>query len=411
MHTRSPADITKLHGGQQSKGVDMEYMFSTSHLVNTLSTHCPQLQVHASLDALYDKPSLLKPLTVSLPQLALDAPKPIPAVVLDGVETSIVADPGVFRPQLLALMEDKLPTAPARRYPVRVHVLSDPQFVWPAAADGPGFRHDFGRLLRARDDARALAASILWTLTTRHNISLTSSSSTAPHTPADADGPGGFLGVHLRTEKDAIASGAFPGYADQTPYFLRHLQSLPPLPSSSSSSSPGAHHPHHDGNNNNNGGNNIKRIVYLATGLTASDPDVRSFRAEAAEHGAVVLLKRDLLSDDEAAALAHMTWDQRALVDYEVLLRAGRVLGPAESSFGWSVALRRAEAYGGGIGDTGEGGGGGAGKNGFVAKPGGDQFAAKAKADPESLRMWSDRWSRLYGKADRAVSIYLGTWP
>lgn len=371
MYTRHPADITNLRGGQQqTKGVGLDYMFNTAHLVSALAAHCPQLRVHASLDALYDRPTLARPLPVSVDQLAVGSDPPY--LALGDIPTTILTEPSALRARLLAQMDRDLAAPPAARirWPVRAHLAAS-QFAFPAAADGVAFRRDFGRLLRVRDDARALAASALWNLAARHNASWRSTSF-----GEDANHDNSFLAVHLRTERDALATGYFPGYDDQTAYFFNYLQALPPPPGWRAGET---------------------RVVYLATGLTAVDDDVRRFRERAAELNATVVLKRDLLDDGELGVLDQLTWDQRALVDYEILLRAGHVLGTVESCFAWDVALRRAEAYG-------------AGGGGFNAKPGGD-YPGQGMADKEAMKMWADRYSRLYGRADRAVSIYLGTWP
>lgn len=367
IHTRSASDITKLHGGQQTKGLGVDYMFDEAHLISSLATHCPQLQVHASIDDLYDRPSLLKPVQVSLNQInGGEAP-----VILEGLYTTILGNPSALRQKFVKFLNGELPIQ-KRHYPVRVH-LANTMFVWPVEDDGEQVRRDLGKLLRVREDVKILAASALYNLAKNYGANA------LPPTAGANDGDGGgkdFLGIHLRTEKDA--AGAFPPYKDQTAYYFNFLQRLPPPPAA--------------------GG---KHAVYLATGLTSADDDVRRFRASAHDENlnATVLLKRDLLDADEAAALNALTWDQRALVDYEILLRAGTVLGCVESSFAWDVALRRELAYGGaaaeGVGDA------------FTAKPG----AEKGAVDRKMMTMWADRWSKLYGKADRAISIYLGTWP
>lgn len=405
MFTRHPTDLINLSGGggqqQRSKGAGLDYMFNTAHLVGALAAHCPQLRVHASLDALYDRPTLARPLSVTLSQLIAADPDPdgLPATfALDGIPTTILADPSVLRARLLAQMDRDLAGGPAAaaaasqhpiRWPVRVHLAAS-QFAFPAFTDGAVFRRDFGRLLRVRDDARALAASALWNLAARHNASClpppSSSSTGGSASGSDAAAAEGFLAVHLRTEKDAMASGYFPGYDDQTAYFFNYLASLAPAPAPPGSGA-GA------------GGDRPPVIVYLATGLTAADDDVRRFRERAAELNATVLLKRDLLDDGELAVLDHLTWDQRALVDHEVLLRAGRVLGTVESFFAWDVTLQRAELYG-------RGGG-----TGFTLKPGGESHPQLGTADKEVMKMWEDQYSSLYGSADRAVSVFLGTWP
>lgn len=372
---RSPADIANLHGEQQAKGQPIDYMFSSEHLLTSLQSYCPQMRVYRSLDDLYDKPSLLKPLPVSM-GMVTDG-----AEVLNGTQTSILTQPQNVTRRFAEFYERELPLE-KRHYPVRVE-LQETVFAWPAHSDGEAFRRDFGRLLRVRDDVRLLAASGLWELGRRFGLQLDPRRGIG-HNPAQDRNPR-FVGAHLRTEKDVAtappregdpppvsdARPVFPGYETQAAYFLDYL---------AASEVPG-------------------RVVYLATGLHGEDNEVRRFTAKAAELGATVVTKRDVLSPGEVAALNNrLTWDQRSLVDYEIMLRAGFVLGIVESSFAWNLALRRGNAYGGG-------------SNGVGAEYGG--FLEVPSMDPGNpgTMMWQDRYSKLFSNSDRAVSMYYGMWP
>ncbi|KAH8762613.1 hypothetical protein F5883DRAFT_118585 [Diaporthe sp. PMI_573] len=371
---RSPADISNLHGEQQAKGQPLDYMFSSEHLVTSLHTHCPQMRVHRSLDDLYDKPSLLKPVPVSMGMLTDNM------AVLNGTHTSILANPQNLTRRFADLYERELPLE-RRHYPVRVD-LQETIFTWPVHYDGEAFRRDFGRLLRVREDIRLLAASGLWELGRRFGIPLDPRRGIG-HNPAQDKNPR-FVGAHLRTEKDVAPPPAhgddsgpppdrpfFPGYNAQATWFLEHL---------GASEGPG-------------------RVVYLATGLQAEDADVRRFTAKAAELGTTVVTKRDILAPAEVAVLNNrLTWDQRSLVDYEIMLRAGFVLGIVESSFAWNLALRRGNAYGGG-------------SHGVGAEYG--AFMQVPSSDPgkPGTMMWQDRYSKLFGDSGGAVSMYYGMWP
>lgn len=372
---RSPADIANLHGEQQAKGQPLDYMFSSDHLLTSLQTYCPQMRVYRSLDDLYDKPSLLKPLPVSIGVLTDEV------AVVNGTQTSVIAQPQNVTRRFNEFYERELPFE-KRHYPVRVD-LQETIFAWPAHSDGEAFRRDFGRLLRVRDDIRLLAASGLWELGRRFDLQLDPRQGIA-HNPAQDKNPR-FVGAHLRTEKDVAsvppregdpppaqdARPVFPGYGAQAAYFLDYL---------ATTEVPG-------------------RVVYLATGLHGEDTDVRRFTAKAAELGVTVVTKRDVLSPGEVAALNNrLTWDQRSLVDYEIMMRAGFVLGIVESSFAWNLALRRGNAYGGG-------------SNGVGAEYGG--FMEVPSMDPvkPGMMMWQDRYSKLFGDSDRAVSMYYGMWP
>lgn len=357
-------------------------MFQSQHLISALNTYCPQMKVHASLDDLYDEPSLLKPLPISISMLTDQFAN------IDGELVPVVSDPAAVRQKFEALYGRELPLD-SRRYPVRVELQATP-FAWPAAADGDAFRRDFGRLLRVREDVRALAASALYDLARRFGV------------PVDLRrgiGPGGgggdadntttaataattitkFLGVHLRTEKDVMYRGlGFPDYEAQAFYFFNHLEGI--------------------------AGDGRDRVLYLATGLMPGDDEVRKFRARAAELNATVVTKRDILSPGEVAMLNnHLTWDQRALVDYEIMLRVGFMMGVVESSFAWNLAMRRGNVYGGG--------GVGPGYGGYIGFSEEKPWDFDASFDPEMVVMWRDRYSTLYGRASRAVAMFNGIWP
>lgn len=363
-------------------------MFQAQHLLSSLDTYCPQMKVHASLDDLYDKPSLLKPLPVSLSALTDSQP----AVPVPG------SGPAGVRARFDELYDRELPPA-HRRYPVRVELQAAP-FAWPAAAEagGPAFRRDFGRLLRVREDVRVLAASALYNLGRRFGVPVDprggigigigvggggrGGAGTGDNTTAAAAAAALLLGVHLRTERDALYRDlAFPDYEAQAFYFFNHLEGA---------AADGRH-----------------RVVYLASGLLPGDEDVKRFRARAAGLNATVVTKRDVLGADEVAMLNnHLTWDQRALVDYEVMLRVGFMMGVVESSFSWNLALRRGNVYGGG-------GAGGVGQeySGYVGFSEEKPWDFNTSLDPEMMVMWRDRYSILYGRASRAVAMFNGIWP
>lgn len=378
-------------------------MFSVDHLVESLATTCPQLKVHRSLDDLYDKPSLLQPLNIL--DLAHITQNEQPSV-LNGTLTTILEDPSLLRPALLAAIEYRKPKPPAKRHwPLRVN-LGNSWFVWPTLERGEALRREMGSLLHTRDDIRLLAGSAIYNLARRFDLPQLlrqDSGFTGAGTLAN------FTGIHLRTEKDAQD---FPGADIQMEYFLGYLKNrkerlssaaaaaaaaaaaVPSLPEDAPDNavdplappSPVPNQPRQQ----------VKSIVYLATGLRAVDADVQHFRTRAAEYDATVVLKRDLLDGAELAVLDHLTWDQRALVDYEIMLRVGHMIGVVESNFAWNLALKRTALYGG------KGGGSDNGHKAFTAQP---------DSGEGELIMWHDRLSTLYGKSDEAVSRYYGTWP
>jgi hypothetical protein len=111
----------------------------------------------------------------------------------------------------------------------------------------------------------------------------------------------------MRVAADAAAAG-WPGYEAQAPIYLANAKRL-----------------------------NLTTI-YLATG----SPEHRErFREDAEKEGLSVIVKEDLLDGEELAELQHLTWDQQALVDFDVLMHSSSFYGFVRSSFSWSLALRR----------------------------------------------------------------------
>jgi hypothetical protein len=188
--------------------------------------------------------------------------------------------------------------------------MGTPLLQFPLSYDDPKFVATFGRILRFREDTRRLASTVLYALNKQYNLNLDAS---ATGIPADK-----FYGAHLRTAADAAAGGWTP-YAIQSGNYLDSATShyLP--------------------------------IIYLACG---NPTDRTLFTSTATNMNITVLTKREILSDpefsDELAEMESLTWDQQALIDWEVLLRSSMFGGTWESSFAWNIALRRHVVVGGG---------------------------------------------------------------
>jgi hypothetical protein len=176
------------------------------------------------------------------------------------------------------------------------------------------FARSFPRLFRYPNQTRRLAASVLWNLERNLSHPVISEVILSPSPPASVNDLGphrlrsdGFLGAHLRVAADATAAG-WPGYDAQAPYYIAEARRL-----------------------------NLTHI-YLATG---SEEDRSRFRNDALKEGLAVLTKEDLLDENELAELRSLTWDQQALVDFDVLMYSSYFYGFVRSSFSWSIALRR----------------------------------------------------------------------
>ncbi|KAI1326124.1 hypothetical protein F5Y16DRAFT_375831 [Xylariaceae sp. FL0255] len=164
---------------------------------------------------------------------------------------------------------------------------------WQIYRDGPEFAASFGGILKFNDKLLRLGKKTLERM----------------HAFARADGvaDGSFLGIHLRSESDAL--GFWPSYDMQSDAYIEQAQ---------------------------------KRgfqTAYLATGnLTEAD----KFIDGAIEMAQMkIVTKADLLSGPDLDELEELSWDQQGLVDHVVLLGAKFFVGTMPSSFSVYMAMKR----------------------------------------------------------------------
>lgn len=309
------------------RGQPFDYLFDFEHLRLSLSRFCPQMKVHRSMDDLYNVPSLLNAIGISLPIIRVPL-----------VNGSIVDDTTALSRRIRAYT-DQLSPPENRTHPVRFH-LATTQFAFPTASDGAEFARQFGRVVRFREDVRSLAAVALYNLQQYLKLD------PVPR-PTKHDGP--FVGLHLRTEED---QSYMPPFKTQAPCLLNYAAE------------------------------SGMKIAFLATGTKVDEVEI--FSDMASELGVTVRTKWHLLYGDDLRKLRELTWDQRALIDHEIMLRAGLMAGTAGSSFAWSLALRRATAPG----------------------------AAKMASATNSTVQWQDGLSTLFGMENRQTCGYRRTiWP
>jgi len=310
------------------RGVPLDYFFDRQHLNDTLSTYCLQLKLYSSMNDLYDVPSLLQSIKLSIGRLSSDV-----------VHGTILAKPERLGKQIKDYLDRQSPP-PRRKYPFHVH-LDTPTFTFPTAFDPVGFAANFGRVLRVRQDARELAASALFNMKKMFDLDLD------PRNGIDRDS---FMGVHLQTEQDV--TGVFPAYETQAADYLYCIAQ------------------------------NKIRLAFLATGAAAED--VSLFAERAKDFNATTVTKKDVLGGEDLRRLERLSWDQRGLVDYEVMLRAGLIAGTAESSFAWNLAIRRSRAYG-------------------VTN------STQPRARGGNVR-WQDQYSVIFGHSEAGESMQLSIW-
>ncbi|KAI1076831.1 hypothetical protein F5B20DRAFT_554776 [Whalleya microplaca] len=165
---------------------------------------------------------------------------------------------------------------------------------WQIYRDGPEFAATFGSVLRFNNQLLYLGKTALKNM---HAFARSKG----------AQGGGRFLGVHLRTESDAM--GFWPTFHTQTEGYLRQAKARG------------------------------FEVAYLATGNAT---EAKKFSDAAIEMSQMfVVTKADLLDGADLEELNALSWDQQGLVDLVVLLGAEFFVGAMPSSFSVYTAMKR----------------------------------------------------------------------
>lgn len=168
-----------------------------------------------------------------------------------------------------------------------------------------GLRRNFGQLLRTKPTARRLAVVAMQNLASEYLLRMD---------PRDSIPKRAFYGAHLRTETDAQNAGWLKepnaNFSAQTDAYI--AQAL----------------------------KHKLTVLYVASGNAT---DLALFKAKAAAHvpPLTVTSKLDLLPPDALGEMKRLTWDQQALVDYEILQRCSVFGGFVKSSFSYNIAITR----------------------------------------------------------------------
>ncbi|KAI1148029.1 hypothetical protein F4825DRAFT_435254 [Nemania diffusa] len=261
------------------------YMFDEQHFRDAFNTNCPQITLY---DDVKDIPGVGKN-----PKINNITPKDLGS--RDGCD-SWDQNRHTDRFGLSFrrwLKNEKYGHPPTKERPRLIRFNWGVLFDWQIYRDGPEMAATFGGILRLNDKFLKLGKKTLEKM----------------HAFARADGAkdGAFLGIHLRTESDAL--GFWPNYDTQSETYMEQARKRG------------------------------YQTAYLATGnLTEAD----KFMDGAIEMAQMkVVTKMDLLSDDELDELESLTWDQQGLIDYVVLLGSEFFLGVQPSSFSVHVAMKR----------------------------------------------------------------------
>jgi hypothetical protein len=287
---RDPKDISHIRTGEKR---NMAYMFDVVHFVDSMSLSCPGLRIFQTMMQVDDYKFDHKPLPLSPESLADNIPK-----------TGLVA-PETWR----ATFDKWLEQYSTRTGIEPVIVSLSRSFVqYPIYSDGADFALEFGTILKFRSDIRVLATNTLIAMSKAFNI------------PMDLNLPiipNAFFGCHLQTEKDPTEVGPrMAPRSDFSTYETQLSKYLEQVPRSNPA------------------------FIYLASG---DAKEAARFTTDAAGLYLNVTTKHSLLSKsgEDLEILNKLTWDQQAMVDFLVLLKASDFAGVAKSTFAWNVALRR----------------------------------------------------------------------
>ncbi|KAK0670720.1 hypothetical protein QBC41DRAFT_317188 [Cercophora samala] len=324
------ANTRPKNGGGPYIGEFIDYLFDFEYLNQTLSQHCPQLRLYRSMNELWDVPQVQSARKISLQDVG---------VKLNG---SVIEDMNALPEQIKSYI-DRTENPETRPFPIRFKsdIITS---AFPTAYGNQELAKNFGRLLRPRKDARVLAGIALYNLHKKYHLNLD---------PKQGFQHSTFPGLHLRTEADAAP--IFPPFDDQVASLLGFVT------------------------------NTSTEFAFVATGETEEHRRAFAKKAEAVD--VTLVFKQDLLLDEPEGRelLEQLTWDQRALVDYEIMLRAGLAVGLGESSFDWNIALRRRVV------------------------PGAE---GEAHSPPTSSPIqYQDRYSILLGSSEKGNTLRATVWP
>ncbi|CAK7271874.1 hypothetical protein SEPCBS119000_004830 [Sporothrix epigloea] len=312
---RSDSNLVNL--GDASHSVELDTLYDVEYFLENWKLACPQLRaVRVEKEIPFCPPISQAP--AIKPNRVTSLPR----------NKELMLDASGWRKGFDTWMTDNVPAYKnmSAKEPVRVIqrlALSH----WNREAHSPDFARAFPRLFRFPDKMRRLAAAVLWSMEKKTGKAVVSDAVLFSDLLMATDqtkqvgesasvvtslGPGrlppqGYLGAHLRVAEDA-ANAKWPGYEAQAPAYLDEAEA------------------------------SDLSVVYLATG---SAQHRQLFQADAAARNIEVVTKEGLLDKQELAELQSMTWDQQAIVDFQVLVHSSRFAGFVRSSFSWVVAIRR----------------------------------------------------------------------
>jgi hypothetical protein len=267
----------------------IEYMFDKTHFVESMRLSCPEMPLIRHMEE-----------TITDRRRAL-----LPESIFPNVPTSGIEHPEEWPKRLEAWIEGSMSHTPAEE-PIIID-LEQSFLHYPTHSDGHEFAHSFGNILKFRPDVRKIATKVLRQMADWYDMNLNLSQPIL--VPS-------FFGAHLNTESPFLEA------RHNTDVLYSHYEAQ------ASAYLELASHLH-------------LKVMYVASGNVA---DVHKLSVQATEYDISVTHKEDLLKGADLEQLDALRWDQRALVDYLVVLKAQEFGGVGHSPFSWQIAMTRHEA-------------------------------------------------------------------
>ncbi|KAB8303516.1 hypothetical protein EYC80_004927 [Monilinia laxa] len=311
-NTPDPEPNAELQSRKESTAhVPFSHLFDLDFFKQSLGGACPQIKFIPHINDLYTVPSTQNP-------HPLDPGSLSPERLGEPFE-SLLSNPATWTNDFTIWL-DNTNTKVSEKLPMRV-TIKESLLHWPLNHDDSDFVSHFGRIIRPNPEIRTLASTILYTLSRKYNLRFNASEGIQANK---------YYGAHLRTGADAKAAN-WTTFEKQSQNYLQACK------------------------------HNNLRVIYL---VCTSEPDTQHFTSLAhtyAPHDIHVATAAHLLalhpselsiygglSTASSLRSTRLSSPQRALVDYEVLLRSSVFGGTTESSFSWNVALRRHVVWGNG---------------------------------------------------------------
>lgn len=288
---RSTIDLANLDGN----ATDLSYLFDTDIYKQRIMSACPGFIIY---DSVYDIPSGGPNETA----IIRSPPDKINFADLQHDSRDFLLNKSIFqlRPDFNRWLRSMNVAYATPESPLLVD-MSHSYFEWHKAEDFFEVWREFGKILKFNRPIYDMAYTALAQMARYAGLPLLS-------TERILISDFRYVGAHLRTEADASNEMKMMGFDEQMGRYIEECHKL-----------------------------NIT-VMYLASG---DQDETEKARVLGAAGGIFVFNKYSLLEGQSLERLMSLTFDQQALVDYLILLRATKFVGVDSSSFSANLAIAR----------------------------------------------------------------------